>query len=532
MELRLPPKRILWLLISLLLLGIFFRFVNIDRKVYWHDEVYTSLRINGYNGDRAVEELFNGQVITTEEVLRFQRPSPDKGFGDALARLIEHPEHPPLYYAIAHFWTRIFGGSIAATRSLSAVISLFVFPALYWLCWELFQHPTVGWYAVALMSVSPFYVLYAQEARQYSLWTLVTLIASTSLLRAIRLQTWKNWVLYGCAIALNFYTFLLSIWFAFSCTIYVLAIERFRLTKISIRFFLSSFSGLLLFSPWLFVIFRNYVQFQDKTAWTKTKEPLTFLSTLWGLHLNSVFVDLGFDLYSIFSYIFTFIFIILLGYAIFLLYCHTPRKIWWFVIPLIALPALGLILPDLLRGGRASSASRYFIPAYIGIQIAIAHLFSTKIQSSKNIERKTWSILFAILISLGITSCSIVSSKYTWWNKVISYHNAEIAEIINQTERPLVVSDDYEINTGNLISLTHKLDPKVKLLFVKRPNLPQIPQQFNPIFLYNPSPELLKALQTEKKFAIELVPDRGYPIWKLTPISHSTLERRRHFTNS
>lgn len=518
MELRLPPKRILLLLISLLLLGIFFRFVNIERKVYWHDEVYTSLRINGYNGDRAVGKLFTGQVITTEDVLKFQRPSPDKGFGDALARLIEHPEHPPLYYAIAHFWTRIFGGSVAATRSLSAVISLFVFPALYWLCWELFQHPIVGWYAVALMSVSPFHVLYAQEARQYSLWTVVTLIAGASLLRAIRLQTWKSWVFYGCAIALNFYTFLLSIWFALSCAVYVLGIEGFRLTKTTIRFFLSSCLGLILFSPWLWVIFSNYFQFQDKTSWTKTKEPLAFLSTLWGLHLNSVFVDLGFDLYSIFSYIFTFVFIVLLSHAIFLLCRQTPRRIWWFIILLIILPTLGLILPDLLRGGRASSASRYFIPTYIGIQIAVAHLFSQKISSSKTRERQIASIFFATLISLSTISCSIVSSKYTWWNKVISYHNAEIAEIVNQTERPLVVSDDYEINTGNLISLTHKLDPKVKLLFVKRPNIPQIPPHFNPVFLYNPSPELLEALKTQNQFTIELVPDRGYPIWKLTPI--------------
>jgi uncharacterized membrane protein len=36
-----------FLVITLLVLGIFFRFVNIDRKIYWGDEVFTSLRISG-----------------------------------------------------------------------------------------------------------------------------------------------------------------------------------------------------------------------------------------------------------------------------------------------------------------------------------------------------------------------------------------------------------------------------------------------------------------------------------------------------
>ncbi len=32
-----------FLIIVLLVLGLFFRFVNLDRKVYWLDEVYTEL---------------------------------------------------------------------------------------------------------------------------------------------------------------------------------------------------------------------------------------------------------------------------------------------------------------------------------------------------------------------------------------------------------------------------------------------------------------------------------------------------------
>jgi uncharacterized membrane protein len=511
---HLPRKELLWLLISLLVLGVFLRFVHLDRKVYWHDEVYTSLRINGYNGEQVVEQLFDGQVIRVDDLLKFQRPSPTKSFQDTLNVLVEHPEHPPLYYIFAHFWVKLFGGSVAATRSLSAAISLFVFPALYWLCWELFKNPRVGWYAIALMAVSPFHILYAQEARQYSLWTLVTLLASASLLRAMRRSTWLNWGLYSLALALNFYTFLLSSLVAFCYTLYILAIEKFRWTKTLKRFLLSSFLGVLLFLPWLWVIRINYANFHDKTSWTKVKEPLTFLATLWGLHLNSTFVDLGFELYSLFNYMITAALVLLVSCAIYLLYRQTSLKIWLFLVLLITIPYLGLILPDLMFGGRASSMSRYFIPFYLGIQIVIAYLLA-QLQFSRY---KLFSVLLVTLISVGILSCGISSQQYRWWNKALNYHNPEIAAIINQSKNPLVISNDFNINVGNILSLSHALDPQTKLVLVKRENVPEIPVGFSDIFMFNPSPDLISRLENTQNFKPELIYELSFQLWKLQPI--------------
>ncbi len=47
-HLQLTPNRLRFLIVMLLMVGIFFRFFNLDRKVYWHDETFTSLRISGY----------------------------------------------------------------------------------------------------------------------------------------------------------------------------------------------------------------------------------------------------------------------------------------------------------------------------------------------------------------------------------------------------------------------------------------------------------------------------------------------------
>ena len=97
----------------------------------------------------------------------------------------ENPHHPPLYYVINRIWGKIFGTSILAMRSLPAIISLLAFPCIHWLCLELFEESITGSVAIALIAVSPFHLAYAQEARQYSLWVVITLLSSEALLRLV-----------------------------------------------------------------------------------------------------------------------------------------------------------------------------------------------------------------------------------------------------------------------------------------------------------------------------------------------------------
>ena len=109
-----------FLLIVLLVLGIFFRFVNLERKVYWTDEVLTSSRISGYREGEVSQQLYNGSVIRVNDLQKYQFPNPDRTLTDTVRALISHPEHAPLYFFMARFWVQLFGNSVAATRSLSA----------------------------------------------------------------------------------------------------------------------------------------------------------------------------------------------------------------------------------------------------------------------------------------------------------------------------------------------------------------------------------------------------------------------------
>ncbi len=89
--------------------------------------------------------------------------------------------HPPVYYYLLHFWTRLAGSSEFSARFLSAASGVLAVCLLYRLGRLLFGRGA-GLSAAAFLAVAPVAVYYGQEARMYSLllgltslWTLVWL---------------------------------------------------------------------------------------------------------------------------------------------------------------------------------------------------------------------------------------------------------------------------------------------------------------------------------------------------------------------
>jgi uncharacterized membrane protein len=123
----------LWfLVIIILVVGVFFRFVNLDHKVYGFDETFTLLRISGYTESEVVSQVCNGQEIGVEDLQKYQRIALEKSLTDTVKSLaVEDSQHPPLYYLMVRLWVQKFGSSVAAIRSLSALMSLIAFPCLY-----------------------------------------------------------------------------------------------------------------------------------------------------------------------------------------------------------------------------------------------------------------------------------------------------------------------------------------------------------------------------------------------------------------
>jgi hypothetical protein len=159
------------------------RFVGIGHQGFWFDEGNTALLVH---------------------------LSPGKMLG-----LIPQSEStPPLYYCVAWVWARVFGFGEAGLRSLSALAGVALVPVAYGVGAKLIS-PRAGVIAAALTACNPFLVWYSQEARSYSL---LTLLVGLSLLgfayvraaptrRSVALWTIAS----AAALATHYYAFLVVV---------------------------------------------------------------------------------------------------------------------------------------------------------------------------------------------------------------------------------------------------------------------------------------------------------------------------------
>lgn len=499
-----PHQGLKLFLAIVFILGIFFRFVNLDRKVYWQDEAATSLRISGYSKIEFVQEVYNGQPITVGQLReRYQSPNQSKNLGDTLQVLMAKAEHPPLYYLMARFWAQIFGGSVTSMRSLPAFISLLAFPAMYWLCQELFATALVSRMAIALIAVSPVHVLYAQEARQYSLWMVIILLSSAALLRAMRQKNIGSWAIYGITLVLGCYTHLFFALIALGHGIYLLGLAGIKLNKIVRDYLVTSGVGLLVVAPWIWVFIQyknNSHYFHSITTALSRKIPVAELMGKWFRSVNRFFHDADLGTANI-------ILVLLGAYSLYFIYRHTNKRIWWFVFTLFGITALTLGLPDLISGGQRSVRTRYLIPCGLALELSMAYLFTIKLtQFTKVWQQRVWQFVLVLLISAGVISNIVSSQAESWWNKnqAETKYYPRIAEVINQGINSLVISDTSETN---ILALSYLLHPQVKLRLVSEGDWSNlaVQSQNQTVFVFDGPEALINHLQREKNLTLNRV---------------------------
>jgi mannosyltransferase len=137
------PHRLVLLVIVALAAAL--RFWGIARQGFWFDEAVT------------------GWLV---------RESPGQ-----ILHAIPHTEStPPLYYLVACGWVRLFGDAELGLRSLSAVAGTATVAVAYAAVRPV-AGLRVGLVAALLVAVNPFLVWYSQEARAYSLLSLLTAVS-------------------------------------------------------------------------------------------------------------------------------------------------------------------------------------------------------------------------------------------------------------------------------------------------------------------------------------------------------------------
>ncbi len=185
-------KRATWVLLAIVGAGTLLRSLRLDWQPLWWDE--------GYSVYFATEPVARMLWLTARDI------------------------HPPLYYALLHFWIGFIGGAQPeAARLLSVFLAALALPLQYGLARALFPYnrrPAL--LALLLLATSPIHLYYSQELRMYGLAVTLGLAASLLLWRFVQqfdaaeapaVRTW-NWALYAGAYLLTGLAALYTLYYA------------------------------------------------------------------------------------------------------------------------------------------------------------------------------------------------------------------------------------------------------------------------------------------------------------------------------
>lgn len=496
------PARWFWVVVFLAIAcGTAFRIVHAESRIFWGDEGYTALRVSGHTMAQ-FRSIFNGSVYPTATILHFQQFDPNTGYADTINGLAtEEPQHTPIFYVLERAWANLFGSSIPSLRAVAMIFSLIAVLAFYWMARELTNDRFVAGAAAALLAVSPIFVDYGAQAREYSLYAAMAAVTSALLLRALRLQTRTAWILYAAAAALSLYSDLLLICVLVAHGIYV-AVE-YRKDVRTLRAFAVAFAAaLVLFVPW---IVQCVVHWNAIMAWqrpTLTPYPLSGFLVKWVFNVAATLFDGEYASLRLAPIAAAAIVVLL--YAIVSLFRDQRRSVWLLVASLGVVITLQQILPDVIVHGHESTTARYLMPLWLALLLAVALLFGQRrLLTAGGALRALPFAAFCAIVLMEIAGSAINSTHAGWWDNNGEYPGTLIAARINDdTTSPLVVSEGH---SAELYELSHYVKPQAMfLLFMDRPpqRLPSAPVTY----LLDPSKRALAFFEDDASYRLEPVP--------------------------
>lgn len=182
---------------------------------------------------------------------------------------------PPLYYLLLHSVLQ-WDTDETAARAVSCVFSIATIPLFYAVARQLFD-ARVAILATLALALNPFHILFAQEARMYSLWAFLALAGMLFFLRAWKENQPRDWLLFALMQTLAFYTHSLAF-------LNLLALDLFALTQRAAlrarwRALGAAHLGVaILFAPWVIVLLQQIARVQSG-FWGAVPSPLALVAT-------------------------------------------------------------------------------------------------------------------------------------------------------------------------------------------------------------------------------------------------------------
>jgi uncharacterized membrane protein len=518
---------LLTVVLAMLLAGTVFRLTNIDGKVCWFDECISLVRISGFGYSHLGSVLDTcSRPLAAAELQSYMHAKAAATRGASHGELMQdYFQHSPLYYFSARAWSEVFGNKSASLRWFSVAISLVGLGLLYLLALELFGCHRAACLALCLGASSPAFLIYAQQIRHYSIWVVTVLLASLTLLRAVRRGGPQEWVCYSASLALSFLANPLSLAMAAGHGIFVFLQSK---SALSTRF--KPFTGsviaalLILAAPRIYfssfdVItgqgfdwLRNFDSGPGDYLWATAVQPWSRL--FW----DSVSPEGNIGHTLLASAL-----ACLVISAMYYLNRYAPREQALFI-NTVVLPSIGILIArDLVLDGRSATITRYIFPSLIGVELAVAYLFACKTSASSVSRgaRVIWAVLFASLVLVGIQACATLSAAaLTWAAPESTGHVVKEADVLNRQGSPVILIP-CDNRAALPLVLADRLRPDARIIPLRTKNadwrkmvLHELSLGNRP-FLWNPAQARVDSLTTELNLTLRTADSAGR-LWILS----------------
>lgn len=355
-----------------------------------------------------------------------------------IARYTASDVHPPFYYWVLKVWSSIFGTTEVAYRSLSIVFGAGAITTAFFLARKFFGRK-VAWLSLLFLILSPMLIRYSDEARMYTLATLLVLAATYTMVKARESKQRRWWVLYGVLVSLGMWThyFTALVWIAHwvwhGVSVWKKGGKLKALLKqlFSKEWLLAYGIAVGLYLPWLPFMFLQLGIVQGGGFWigpvTINTPANYFTNIFYYLEREQVHAWLAF-------------FLIVALTLIVVLLPRTYRalsgiqKKWFLLIASIAWVPPVLLFIASLPPLRPSFVERYLIPTTVVFVLFMAVVFVAGTRRWKPILRAVPIVLVSGMMIFGITNV------YTYgnFNKTTSYHifTRQVIQQVHERAQP------------------------------------------------------------------------------------------------
>ncbi len=490
-----PAEQLLWLIAGCaIVLGIVLRFTNLGAPLFWQDEAYTALRTTGHSA-ADYDRLFDGRVHTVAEIRAFETVVPDRGVAEVAALLAhEDSHHAPLFYMLERAWIGVSGTSAAGFRSLPALLGTLGILLAFALGRSVMRSTRAGMICATLVALSPIFVLYSRQAREYALFADVTMLATTVFLAAVRRSSPARWAAYAATVVMGFYTDPIFLLVALAHTIAAVALGPGR--AMPMRNTAAALAvGLGAFGPWALNAAHRGANIGEQMDWARTAYPPRFLAMKWVFNLGALAFDGEFArlwLAPLAGFV-----LVALAIALAVAIRRAPNTFWAITAPLGLVTLVVFVGRDVLGGSHYETIPRYLTPFWLACMLVLACAIDIGLAQART--RAVAAAGGVTLLALGLTAALLRGAAPNWWDNNDQIAFQSMAARINRDAHPLVITQAHW--HVPLVLARYLRDDAQFLLFTGTP--PLIPAGRS-AFLIAPTTDVLRAVTaaTAGRYAI------------------------------